>query len=65
MNKTFYPKTKMLNAILDKCTHGDKRDLGHISKDETPSSGDIVFVKGKDDTLNQVESAKKKSLCTH
>ena len=56
----------MLNAILDKCkTHGDERDLGHISKDETPSSGDIVFVKGKDDTLNQVESAKKKSLCTH
>ena len=58
MNKTFYPKTKMLNAILDKCTHGDKRDLGHINKDETPSSGDIVFVKDKDDTPNQVEYAK-------
>ena len=55
----------MLNAILDKCTHGDKRDLGHINKDETPSSGDIVFVKDKDDTPNQVEYAKKKSLCTH
>ena len=53
MNKFFYFETKMLNEILDKCkTYGDKRALGHINKDETPFSGDIVFFKGKDDTPN-------------
>ena len=56
----------MLNEILDKCkTHGDKRGLGYINKDETPFSGETMFFKGKDDAPNQVESLKKTSLCTH
>ena len=56
----------MLNEILDKCkTHGDKRVLRNINKDETPCSGETMCVKGKDDTANQVESPKKTSLCTH
>ena len=55
----------MLNEILDKCkTHGDKRGLGYINKDETPYGGETMFVRGKDDTPNQVESLKKTSLCT-
>ena len=42
VNKFFYYGTKMFNEILDKCkTHGDKRGLGHINKDETPSSRDM------------------------
>ena len=66
MNEIFHPGTKVLNEILDKCkTHGNKRGLGYINKDETPYSGEILFVKGKDNTPNQVESPKKTSLCTH
>ena len=42
-----------------------KKGLEYINKDETPSSREIVFVKGKDDTPNQVESPKNTSLCTH
>ena len=53
MNGNFHPRTKMLNEILDKCkTYGDKRALGHINKDETPSSGEIMFFKFKNDTHN-------------
>ena len=48
MNEIFYPRTKVLNEILDKCkTHGDKRGLGYINKDETPSTRETIFVKGK------------------
>ena len=39
--------------------------MGYINKDETPSSGETVFVKGKDVNHNQVEYLKKTSLCTH
>ena len=46
-------------------THGYKRGLGYINKDETPFSGETMFFKGKDDAPNQVESLKKTSLCTH
>ena len=54
-NKVFYPGTKVLNDILNKCkSHGDKKDLGYINKTETPTSGDIVFVKGKEETSNHV-----------
>ena len=66
VNENFHPITKVLNEILDKCkTHGDKRGLGYINKDETPFSGETMFFKGKDDAPNQVESLKKTSLCTH
>ena len=66
MNENFHLETKGLNEILDKCkTHGDKRGLGYINKDETPSSGETVFVKGKNETPNQVKSPKKTSICTH
>ena len=41
------------------------RGLRYINKDETTSSGETVFVKGKNDTLNQLESPKKTSLYTH
>ena len=65
MNENFHLGTKVLNEIIDKCkTHGDKRGLGYINKDESPFSGEIVFVKGKDDTHNQVKSPKNTSLCT-
>ena len=60
MNEKFHLGTKVLNEILDKCkTHGDKRVLRNINKDETPCSGETMCVKGKDDTANQVESPKK------
>ena len=53
MNENFHCRTKVLNEILDKCkTHGDKRGLGYINKDETPSSGEIMFFKFKNDTHN-------------
>ena len=53
MNEIFHPRTKVLNEMLNKCkTCGDKRGLGCINKDETPSNGEIVFVKGKDETPN-------------
>ena len=66
MNENFHRGTEVLNEILDECkTHGDKRGLRYINKDETPSSGETVFAKSKDDTPNQVESLKKTSLCTH
>ena len=66
MNENFHRGTEVLNEILDECkTHGDKRGLRYINKDETPSSGETVFAKSKDDTPNQVESPKKASLCTH
>ena len=66
VNEIFCPRTKVLNEILDKCkNYGDKRDLRYINKDETPSSGETMFVKRKDDILNQVESTKKTSLCIH
>ena len=66
MNEIFHLRTKVINEILDKCkTHGDKRGLGYINKDETPSHGEIVFVRGKDETPNQTTSPKKTILCTH
>ena len=47
-NEIFQPGTKVFNEILDKCkTHGNKRGLGYINKNETPSSGKTIFVKGK------------------
>ena len=53
MNEIFHLGTKMLNEILDKCkTNGDKRGLGFINKNETPTSGESVFAKGKDETPN-------------
>ena len=48
MNEIFHLGTKVLNEILNKCkTHGDKWGLGCINKDETPSSGETMFFKGK------------------
>ena len=35
-------------------THGYKRGLGYINKDEIPFSGETVLAKGKDDISNQV-----------
>ena len=53
VNKVFHPRTWVLNEILDKCkTHCDKRGLGYVNKDETPSSGENIFVKGKNITPN-------------
>ena len=31
-----------------------KRGIGYINKIETPTSGETIFVKGKDKTLNPV-----------
>ena len=60
MNENFHPGTKVLNEVLDKCkTHGDKRGLGYIKKDQTPSSEETMFVKSKNATPNQEESPKK------
>ena len=65
MNEIFHLGTKVHNEILDKCkTHADKRGLGCINKNETPSSGETMFVKGKYETLNQATSPKNPSLCT-
>ena len=65
VNEIFHLRTKMLNEMLDKCkTHGDKWGLEYINKDETLSSGEIVFVKGKDETPNQVASLINPSLYT-
>ena len=48
VNEIFHPRTKVLNEILDRSKpNGDKRGLGYINKNETPSSGETVFVKGK------------------
>ena len=48
VNEIFHSGTKVLNEILDKWkTHGDKRGLGHINKDETLSNREIIFVKRK------------------
>ena len=53
MNENFHPGTKVLDEILHKCkTNGNKRGLGYINKDETPCSGETMFVKGKDNTRN-------------
>ena len=58
--------TKVLNDILDKCKpYGDKKDLSYIRKIETPTNEDIVFIKDKEKTLNQVTSCSTPSLCTH
>ena len=66
MNENFHLGTKVLNEILDKGkTYGKQRRLGYISKEETPSSRETMFVKDKDDTPNQVESPKNTSLYTH
>ena len=56
----------MLKEILDNCkSHGDKRGLRYINKDETLSSREIVFVKSKYETSNQATSPKNPSLSTH
>ena len=66
MNENFRLGTIVLNEILDKCkTHGDKRGLRYFNKDEIPTSGETMFVKGKDKILNQTSSSKNPSLCTH
>ena len=52
VNEIFRPRTKVLNVIFDKCkTHGDKRGLGYMNKVETITSGEIIFVKGKDNLI--------------
>ena len=49
--RSFTLEQKCLMKILDKCkTHGDKRGLGHINKDETLSNREIIFVKRKKET---------------
>ena len=66
MNEIIHLGTKVLNEILNKCkTHGDKRGLGCINKDETPFSGENRFFKGKNETPNQAASLKNSSLCTY
>ena len=66
MNENFRLGTIVLNEILDKSkTHGDKSGLRYFNKDETPTSGETMFVKGKDEILNQTSSSKNPSLCTH
>ena len=66
MNENFRLGTIVLNEILDKCkTHGDNKGLWYFNKDETPTSGETMFVKGKDKILNQTSSSKNPSLCTH
>ena len=63
VNEIFYPRTEVLNEILDKWkTYGDKRCLVYINKNETPSNGETMFVKGKDEIPNQVASFKNPSL---
>ena len=48
MSEFFHLGTKVFNEILDKCkTHGNKRGLVYINKNETPSSVKTIFVKGK------------------
>ena len=39
--------------------------MGYINKDKTPTSGETMFVKGKDETSNQIASPKNLSLCRH
>ena len=52
MNGNFHLGTKVLNEILDKCKiYDDKRVLECINKDKTPSSGETMFIKGKDITM--------------
>ena len=60
VNENFDPKTKVLNEILDKCkTLGDKRGLGYINKDKTPSSGETMLVEGKDEPLTKQNLLKR------
>ena len=48
-NEIFHPKTKISNEIIDKYkSHEDKKSLGYINKIETPTSGETIFVKGKE-----------------
>ncbi|KAL6349858.1 hypothetical protein AAG906_001745 [Vitis piasezkii] len=57
VNENFHPGTKVLNEILDKCkVHGDKRGLGYINKDETPSNGETLFVKAKSSSVWYLDS---------
>ena len=42
-----------------------KEGLGYINWIETPTSRDIVFVKGKKETPNQVAPSSTPLLCTH
>ena len=66
VNEIFHLGTKVLNEILDRSkSNCDKRGLGYINKNETPSSGETFFVKGKKKTLNQTTSLSIPSLCTH
>ena len=52
VNEIFRPRTKVLNIIFDKCkTYGGKRGLGYVNKVETLISGEIIFVKGKDNLI--------------
>ena len=39
--------------------------MGYINKNENPFSGEIVFVKGKDETPKQTVFPKKPLLCIH
>lgn len=41
----------MLDEILEKYkSHGDKRGMGYVNRTETPSSGDIIFIKDEEET---------------
>ena len=56
VSEIFHSRTKVLSEILNKYkTHGDKRGSEYI---ETPSNDKIVFVKGNDETSNQIKSHK-------
>ena len=39
--------------------------MRYINKDETPFSGETMFVKGEHDITNQIEFPKTTPLCTH
>ena len=66
INEAFHPETKVLDEILEKCkSHGNKWGLGYISETKTPTSGGIVFIKGKEETPNQATSSSTHSLCIH
>ena len=59
----------MLDEILEKCkSHGDKIGLRYINQIETPTSRDIIFIKGKEETPNQATLlyfAHSFLFCTH
>lgn len=56
----------LMDWILDKCkSYEDKRGLSYIKKTETPTIGDTVFFKDKEENPNQTTSSSIFSLCTY